>query len=176
MNKRTSEHNLYSNQDNLDELERKLREQKEVVVTFPTEELLHAEHVILGEVPEFREHAARQYVGAKLLQALEEKYPLLKREYNGSKHLPIFQKGDREAFREKSSYIYNVFDVKDILGVEDIHPERVHIIIKGDKSKLLRPGLLPLLEDNTPFDTNIYLPPVEDVDFLAPDEKIQKGK
>ena len=152
------DNNLYINEDqqDLEEMKRYLVGQGEIVVDFPKQEWEHAMIVISGEMKEFQDDATRKYVGAKILYELEKKYPVLKREYNGSKYLPIFQMGDEKAYKEKSSYIYNVFDVNDILEVEDIHPERLHIFMNGNRSVLLKDALMNLFDNRNSFNTNLY--------------------
>ena len=152
------DNNLYINEDqqDLEEMKRYLVGQGEIVVDFPAHEWEHAMLVISGEMKEFQGDATRKYVGTKILKELEAKYPVLKREYNGSKHLPIFQMGDEKTYKEKSSYIYNVYDVRDILEVEDIHPERIHLFMNQIRSPLLRDAILILFSNNTGCDINLY--------------------
>ena len=163
-------HILFDNQkaSDLYKLKKILEEQGKIVVDFPVEEWYKAAAIILSEEQPFRLRAARQFVATKLLSVLEEKYPQL-REYAGSKHLAIFQQGDREKFREKSDFIYNLHDVADMLEVEEIHIDRIHFIMNGTRSDNLCDALTPLLSDKTPFDVSIYSSPNGFYTYLDPD-------
>ena len=98
---------------------------------------------------------ARQYVSAKILQALEEKYPQMK-EYEGSKNLEIFKQGDSEKYKSKKDSLYTLKDIEEMLDVEDIHIDRIHFILRDMDAPLLCNALTILLSDDTPFNVTIY--------------------
>lgn len=172
MSNNKPENNIYMNQNESDlyALENKLREQGEVVALFTKEQWDNVSKIIASEMKEFKEDAARRYVATKLLKALEEKYPRVRQEYHGSKHLPIFETGDVETYEKKFSCIYNLYDVRDIISVEEIPVETIHLLVNGVEDPLLGKALLSLFDNKTSFSVNIYSTNRGNDTFLKPEE------
>ena len=100
--------------------------------------------------------AGRQYIAAKILQVLEEKYPRLK-EYQGSKNLEVFKQGNLELYNEKEKALYDLDDLREMLTSEEICIDRIHFIIRSIGSPVLFNALAILLSDDTPFKVSIYI-------------------
>ena len=99
--------------------------------------------------------AGRQYVTAKILKALEKKYPQLS-EYKASRTLEVFKNRDIEEYKKKSKGFYGLEELKEILSLKGITIDRIHFIMKGTESPVLHSALAILLSNETPFNVTFY--------------------
>ena len=145
----------YQRESDMVRLKELLKAEDKITVEF-SEDWYPAQN-ILYDIKDRKTHlaGARQYVTAKILEVLEEKYPQLK-EYEGSKNLEIFKQGDLELYSKKSNSLYGLKDLEEMLSIEDIHIDRIHLIIRSIGSPLLFNAIAMLLSDETPFSISAY--------------------
>lgn len=153
--------NIFGDQksQDLNELKDILKERKDLVVDFPVKEWDMVAPYLMRKEDMTQLSATRSYVASKLLGTLKEKYPQLKKYYRS------------EGNPECPSLIYNLSYINDLLEIEDIHPERVHFIMNGNKSAILCDALSILLDDNNPFDVSIYSSPNVFYTSVIPDNR-----
>ena len=157
------ENNFYTKRKkDLLKIEEDLRNRGEIVLSFNVKEWEKASQIIDGEMKEFQEDATRKYIGLKLLEELEKKYPRLKQEYNGTKYLPIFTEGNKEEYAKKINYIYNLYNIREIIDVEELPIKKVHIFTAGINNHNFRKVMMDLLSEENSFSVDIYSPYIEE--------------
>ncbi len=102
-----------------------------------------------------RLNAGRQYVAAKILEALEKKYPQLSK-YEASRTLEVFKKRDKEEYEKKKKTLWSITDVEEILDIEKITIDRIHFVMNGVESPVLHSALAILLSKEKPFNVTFY--------------------
>lgn len=149
-------HDIFESQEasDLHAFTRLLEANDRVVIKFDKNEWGQVEPTIEQEHDCFKLRVARQYIASKILSKLGERYPELE-EYKGKDNLEVLKRPD--VFKKREDLIYNLYDVRDILDVEDISVDRIHFIIDGIDSSLLCDSLSLVLRDDSPYNSSIYL-------------------
>lgn len=163
-------HIIFESQDprDLDELKYILKKRGDLVVDIPEKEWFVVAPLVFEENPAFRIQATRKYIAARLLVELEKKYPQLK-EYGGTRHLEAIQTGDVETFKNEYDLLYSLDDIRDMLEIEGIQLNRLHIIMNGNRSNILCDAASVLLRDDNPYSTSIYTAPNMFYTSIIPD-------
>ena len=153
--------NIFNDQKSSDltELKEILEEGEELMVDISAEEWDRVAPSLMRRKNMTQLSATRSYVAQMLLNVLKEKYPKIEKYiyYKASSHKPNF--------------LYNLSYIKDILEIEDIHPDRIHIIMNETKSAILCDAVSILLGDDYPFDVNIYTSPNVFYTTVIPDNR-----
>lgn len=132
-------------------LESLLKDRNEIVVSFDDwREVIPLLYQIKDKKTQLK--ATRQYVSAKILQPLEERYSQIK-EWEGSNDLDVFKQNNLELY-EKKRALNNLTDVENLMSMLDINIDRMYFIVYGEI--LLCEALSFLLRDETPFKVTIF--------------------
>ncbi len=155
----------------MDRLEELLKDQNKIYIDFATDwwNVYGTFYYDIKDKDE-RLKAGRQYVTAKILKALEKKYPQLS-EYKASRTLEVFKNRDIEEYKKKSKGFYGLEELKEILSLEGITIDRIHFIMKGTESPVLHSALAILLSNETPFNVTFYCAPSRFGNGYDPDSK-----
>ena len=148
-------HVIFESQDSndLEELRERLQENNQIVVDFPLSEWQEVEPTIDRENDCFKIRITRQYIASKILSELSNFYPQLD-EYRGKDSVEKLKQPD--IYEGVQDLIYNLYDVRDILDIEEIPIDRIHFIINGIKSDILCDSISLLLREDNAYNTSIY--------------------
>ena len=160
----------------LNELKKILEEENKIVIDFSSEEWDIAFHCIVTDnyCQRVDYHyqiilETRKYIATKILVELEKKYPQLK-EYGASQDIKYFTQGNRTLYKEKP-HAMSIEDLEEIMTIEGIEVDRIHIIMNQIDSSYIRAALSILLSDNTPFSVTFYSSPFKCMPFEIPDKE-----
>ena len=153
----------------LRELKEILEEQNKILIDFSNEEWDKVFNCIVSDNYYQSILETRKYIATKILVELEKKYPQLK-EYGASQDIKYFTQGNRTLYKEKS-HAMTIEDLEEIMTIEGIEVDRIHIIMNQIDSSYIRAALSILLSDNTPFSVTFYSSPFRCMSFEIPDKE-----
>ena len=148
----------YQRQKDLQELEEYIKNIPfEITISITQKDWYYPSLVIYSEEDRSDQiKACRKYLTAKILKELEKQYESLKK-YEIQKQSDIFEKKEKNTYQQMKNKMYSIQELIEILSIEDIPIERIHVIITVKSSELLCDSLTVLLGDNLPFSTSVYL-------------------
>lgn len=143
----------------------------EIVISLTQKEWYYPSLIIYSEEDTLKQiQACRKYLVAKIVRELQKEYKELEK-YEIDNQLNIFNKKAKKEYFTKKNQMLNVKELLDMIRIEEIPIERIHIIIDTKYSEIICDALTILLENNLPFSTSVYLTYSSFYTILVPDKK-----
>ena len=134
----------------LEELKEILEKRGELVVDFPVDEWDKVGPYLMNRNDMTQLQATRGYIASKILNAIKEKCPELKKYYEENR-------------------LFDFAYIDAIMKINNINLKRIHFIMNGNKSAILCDALSILLSEEYGFDVSIYSSPNNFYTTVIPD-------